>query len=578
MKNFIDYLKNLLFRVKEALLRSPNVYDFSFGQVLKRRGIITDDQLKSALKEQRDKINKLGKVVRLGKIIVELGYASEDEIVEVINKEYNLSVTSLDEKIKEPIKERREKFLEELPSTRVPIWFQLSVSTTVLIIIAIFVLSYINLNRQKDQLYQRTVKIGMVSLNYFSSTARIPLLDDDILQLNSLIKDAKAVKGILYAIIVDGEGKIKAHTDHMKIGMSYKEYGNTEKRVEGDVAYFDYFTLSGQHIINLVQPVIFKDKRLGEVHVGVSIDFIEQLIQENKESIIKLTLIILIVGILISLALGLRFSMPISKLVMATEKIIEGDYEYRVRMKRNDELGALADAFNNMSKELNKKAIMQDSFGKYIGSDVLEMIMANPQKDLWLKGFRNEATIVITDIRGFTSYSEANEPEEVVERLNEYLRIATQVILDYGGYIDKFIGDAVLGVFGVPVFHKDHVERAVRAAFDMQSAFQKAGENGNRLLSSVGIAINTGVVVSGNIGSQFKMEYTVIGDSVNITSRLNELAGPGEIIISKKVHDLLKDAITVEALPPQKLKGRSEEIEVFKALCIKDMNHVAKSE
>jgi adenylate cyclase len=571
MKTFIDYLKNILFRIKEALLKSPNVYDFSFGQVLKRRGVITDDQLQSALKEQRDKISKLGKAVRLGKVIVELGYASEDKILEVINKQYSLSVKSLDEDIKGPLKERRENFLKELPSTRVPIWFQLSVSVTAFIILTIFIFSYINLTRQKEQLYQQTVKIGMVSLNYFSSTARIPLLDDDILQLNSLIKDAKAVKGILYAIIVDVDDKIKAHTDHMKIGMPYKEYGNTGKRVKEDIAYFDYFTLSGEHIVDLVQPVIFKDKKLGEVHVGVSIDFIEQLVQENKKSIITMTLISFIIGVLVSLFLGLRFSMPVSKLVMATEKIIEGDYEYRVRLKRNDELGTLASAFNKMSKELNKKAIMQDSFGKYIGSDVLEMIMANPQ-NLWLKGFRNEATIIFTDIRGFTSYSEVNEPEEVVERLNEYLGIATQVILDYGGYVDKFIGDAVLGVFGVPVYHEDHVERAVRAAFDMQSAFQRAGKNGNRLLSSVGIAINTGVVVSGNIGSQFKMEYTIIGDSVNITSRLNELAGPGEIIISKKVCDLLKDTITVEVLPSQKLRGRSEEIEVFKALSIKDIN------
>ncbi|MDY6856755.1 MAG: adenylate/guanylate cyclase domain-containing protein [Thermodesulfobacteriota bacterium] len=557
-------------------MKSPNVYDISFGQVLKRRGVITDKQLNIALKEQREKISKHGKAIRLGKIIVELGYASENEILDVINKEFNLSVTSLNENIKEPIIERRENFFKELPSTRVPIWFQLSISFTALIVLTIFILGYVNLTRQKDQLYQQTVKIGMVSLNYFSSAARIPLLDGDILHLNTLIKDAKAVKGILYAIIVDVNGRIKAHTDQMKIGMPYKEYGVNEKKVQGDVAYFDYFALSGEHIIDIVQPVIFKDKKLGEVHVGVSIDFIEQLIQENKKSIITMTLVSFIIGVLVSMVLGLRFSRPISRLVMATEKIIEGDYEYRVHLKNNDELGTLASAFNKMSKELNKKAIMQDSFGKYIGSDVLDMIMENPE-NLWLKGFRNEATIIITDIRGFTAYSEVNEPEEVVERLNEYLRITTQVILDYGGYVDKFIGDAVLGVFGVPIYHEDHVERAVRAAFDMQSAFQKASKNGNRLLSSVGIAINTGVVVSGNIGSQFKMEYTVIGDSVNIASRLNAMAGSGEIIISKKAYDLLKNIITVETLPSQKLRGRSEEVEVYKALSIKDMNHATKN-
>jgi adenylate cyclase len=200
------------------------------------------------------------------------------------------------------------------------------------------------------------------------------------------------------------------------------------------------------------------------------------------------------------------------------------------------------------------------------------MIMANPES-AWLKGHRNEATIVFTDIRGFSSYSKLKEPEEIVESLNEYFEIATQAIQDHGGYVDKFIGDAVLGVFGVPVYHKDHVERGVRAANDMQKKFMNKQNNGNSLLQSVGIGINSGVVVSGNIGSQDKMEYTVIGDTVNLAAHLNKLAGSGDIIISKSVYENLEDIITVKPLSPQHIKGKTKPVETFKLLSIKDKNN-----
>ena len=193
------------------------------------------------------------------------------------------------------------------------------------------------------------------------------------------------------------------------------------------------------------------------------------------------------------------------------------------------------------------------------------MIMADPES-AWLKGHRNEATIVFVDIRGFTAYSEIKEPEQIVDVLNEYFELATQAISKHGGYVDKFIGDAVLGVFGVPVFHENHVERAVKAAIEMLNQFEQERPGKSDLFKSIGIGINTGVVVSGNIGSQDKMEYTVIGDTVNVASRLNGLAGPGEIVVSKSVHTAVQGQFLFETLPPQNIKGRTEAIEVYKVL------------
>ena len=335
---------------------------------------------------------------------------------------------------------------------------------------------------------------------------------------------------------------------------------------EDQVEYFNYAQPSGMHVLNLSRPIIFKEKELGTVHVGVSLNFIKDLIRKETMFILILSFFIILLGIAIAVLLGIEFSRPISKLVLATQEIGKGNFQYRLETVRKDEFGDLATAFNYMAEELWNKLMIQKSFGRYVSPEVLDMILTHPE-DSWLKGTRNDATILFTDVRGFTAYSENKRPEEIVEYLNEYFAIATQCILEQGGYVDKFIGDAVLGVFGVPITHADHAERAIKATLEMQKSFKEQGEkNGNPLLSRIGIGVNSGVVVAGTLGSQVKMEYTVIGDSVNMASRLNHLAGSGEIIISKSVYESTKDLVSVEPLPPQSIKGKSEKVEAFRVL------------
>ncbi len=565
MKSLFDQLKETFSKIRISVGETSN-REMVIGEVLRRRNIITDEQLETALNVQKDKLIRRGHVVRLGHIIVELGYAPEDVVVHAINEHYQLSVSSLSDNIKDRISKMRGSFIERLPSPSMPIWLQLSMTTIFVILITTLVLSFVILNRQKEQLYMQTVKIGTVSLKYFAENARIPIIQDDILQLNTLIKKTADVEGLLYAVIVNTEDEIKAHTNPAMIGKTFVKVGDVEKVSEkGDVTYFDYILPKGKHALNLIQPITFADKKLGEVHVGVSIDFIEQSIQKERNSVIFITMAILLFGILSALLHGYRFSRPISILLNATAEIGRGNYHYKVGLDRKDELGNLARAFNQMGEELWKNTLMQKSFGKYVGSEVLDMIAADPEK-VWLRGHRNEATIFFADIRGFTHYFDTTDPEDVVEQLNECFEVATKAVIQFGGFVDKFMGDAILGVFGVPVFLQDHVERAVRAAIYLQHKLKSASSNGNQLLGSIGIGIDTGVIISGNIGSQVKMEYTVIGDCVNVASRLNGLAGPGEIIISNSVYEKISDSITVEALPPQEIKGKSAPIDVFRVL------------
>lgn len=543
------------------------------GQVLKKKRLITNEQLKDALNEQSIRLRELDQSVHLGLILVEQQYVTEEELLEAVNEHYHLSLTSFPGNFEDLLKQRQRRLQNRLSFYRFPIWLQLSMAITLIVSLTIFSLDYFVLHRQKDRLYQQTTKVGMVSLTYFDTNARIPLLEDNILQLNTLIKNAADVEGLLYAIIVDQSNEIKAHTDHRKIGAEFVQVAQKDHvQQDGGTRYFEYTLPDGDRVLNLSRPIVFKNKLLGEVHVGVSLDFIEQDIRRERRFILGITVLIIAIGIAVAVFFGLRFSRPISRLVEATQEISKGKYQHHIETTRRDELGNLAFAFNRMNEELWLKSLMQESFGKYVGPQILELIMKNPE-DTWLQGQTNEATILFADIRGFTSYSESKAPKVIVDELNQFFEIANNAILDHDGYIDKFIGDGVLAVFGVPVFQKDHVRNAVAAAFEMQRSFRGAGAGGNILLSSIGIGIHTGLVVSGNIGSPVKMEYTVIGDSVNVASRISEIAAPGEIIISGNILERIPDFIEVERLQPHKIKGRSKPIQTYRAVKIKERQY-----
>lgn len=448
-----------------------------------------------------------------------------------------------------------------------PIWFQLSVTMMLILLLAIVTLISIIAERQKVRLHNQAMDMGRISLHFFGKSAGIPLLNEDIPALNTLIKNTGGVDGHIYAFITNNDKVILAHTDQSKIRKPSETFNNISRIVkEGDVTSFEYFLPGKGHVTDMSTPILFNDKILGEVHVGLSLNFIEKLFEQEKSYLALCALVVVAIGLFAALFFGMLYSRPITLLLKATREIARGNYKHKVPLgQRKGELGRLARAFNRMGEELDKQSVMKETFGKYVGTDVLHMIMQDPNSP-WLKGLKKEASILFADVRGFTAYTETKEPEQVVEKLNEYFDIATRVILRHGGYLDKFIGDAVLGVFGVPVACPDHSERCVKAAIEMQNEFRKASGKSNELLSLVGIGIKTGVVVAGNIGSQSKMEYTVVGDSVNIASKLNGLAMPGDIICDESICERLKDKLDVVAMAPQKIKGKSVPVQVFKVV------------
>jgi adenylate cyclase len=220
---------------------------------------------------------------------------------------------------------------------------------------------------------------------------------------------------------------------------------------------------------------------------------------------------------------------------------------------------------NSMAhQKIAHQAQQRMALERFLSPEVAEMAMANP--DIRLGGVNQKVTVMFADIRGFTTLSETLEPPHVVEILNEYFTRVTDVIFDHGGMIDKYIGDAVMAVFGAPISKGNDAARAVETAVQMQRLMAEINRDAQARHwpeLQIGIGINTGLVTAGNIGSPRRLDYTVVGDTVNIASRIMESAEGGKILISESTAAELGQSYRLRKLPLRRIRGRSEPVRIF---------------
>ena len=232
------------------------------------------------------------------------------------------------------------------------------------------------------------------------------------------------------------------------------------------------------------------------------------------------------------------------------------------RFDINDNAEGLVMAIEDIS-DINK---VKNTFKRYVSKQVVDNLLDDDTK-LKLGGEDREVTILFTDIRGFTAMSEKMEPEKVVLTLNEYFSEMIDIVFKYNGTLDKIIGDELMIVFGAPLSSKDDTDRALITAIEMQKKIielNKIRKKRNEPPILVGAGINKGRVVSGNIGSRDMMDYTVVGDTVNLGARLCSAASAGEIIVSGQVKDSAVNDFNFKELKPILVKGKKDKIDVYR--------------
>jgi adenylate cyclase len=262
----------------------------------------------------------------------------------------------------------------------------------------------------------------------------------------------------------------------------------------------------------------------------------------------------IVLGIIFSFVFGNTITKPLDKLVEAVVEIEKENYNVVVDVHTKDEIGRLAKNFNDMANGLGERFELL----KFVSKNTASMIKEKGVGNLELGGKRKYLTMFFSDIRGFTAFSEKREPEEVIEMLNLYLRKQAEIVQKHGGDIDKYVGDELMAIFE----GDDAERRAIGCAQEIQRTLRVVNKETEADIA-IGIGINSGEVVSGNMGSAERIDHTVLGNHVNLAARLCSKADRHQIIISENTYSKVQDLKAFKALEPIMVKGISEPIQTY---------------
>ena len=281
------------------------------------------------------------------------------------------------------------------------------------------------------------------------------------------------------------------------------------------------------------------------------------------------SLIFISIGICLTTLVSRNLSLPFDEILRTLRRVRNGLFDKKVRVTSNDEIGYTGDVINEMTEGLKEREMIKDTFGKYVAKEVRDEILSGR---IPLDGEKKEVTILFSDLRNFTPMTERSDPKLVVKIMNLYFKEMADVIQEQAGLVLQFIGDEIYAVFGAPVFMSDHPVRAFRAGLEMNHRLGKLNEHLKEKdwpILQHGIGIHTGEALAANIGSPDRLSYLLVGDTVNLASRLQSLTKEvgTEMIISEATRARLTEGELVgtelRQLPSTQVKGKSHPVGIF---------------
>jgi adenylate cyclase len=455
----------------------------------------------------------------------------------------------------------------EPAAIRVPLKVKLSLLITALVVLAVALVGLFLLRQQQQSLTAEMTKRGLTMAENFAAGAKTPLLTGDDLTLGVLVTDAMKDPDVSYVIVADHDGRVLAHSDPQAAVKSAVDRPKGLEPLKDRLLVQIYKTPQGR-VIDFAVPLVYSGVPVGALYLGFSEEAITAALASARNQALLITLVMVLAGLGGAVGLAALLSRPIFRLVQATGAIAAGNFNITLPVASRDELGMLTDSFNRMARSLREKEMIKRAFTRYVAREVVEEILKNPE-NMALTGERREVTVLFCDVRGFTPLSERLSPEEVVLLLNDFYNLMIETTFKHDGTLDKFLGDAVMAVFGAPLAHPDHSARAIRTALAMQEGIvglnERRARDGKEPIA-VGIGVSAGEAVAGTVGTEDRMEYTVIGDSVNLAARLESNAKPGQILISHRTYERVRDLVDARPLGRIRVKGKEEEVEVYEVL------------
>lgn len=377
--------------------------------------------------------------------------------------------------------------------------------------------------------------------------------------------------------LVDSEGRLLAHPNEEKVlkGENLKDVAIVRAALDSKFKQGQLrFKQDGQSMTGA-----FTRTSLGVCTIAVvSDEIILEAAKRVRREAFYITGRIVSIALFVMFLLSITLTSPIEDLAELTNEIAQGNFHVRARIRTRDEVGRLGEAFNHMVTGLIERDRVKNMFSKFHGSTVTDDLMKG---DLQLGGSKKLVTVFFSDIRDFTRFSEGHTPEEVVEMLNEYFQIMVSIINRHGGVVDKFIGDAIMAVWGAPKASAEDSENAIRAALAMRMALGELNEmrlGRGQTAIRIGMGLHHGEAISGTIGSEERMEYTVIGDTVNQASRVESSTKSfgTDLLITEELAARYQETFIVELAGEVEVKGKSEPLRLFKVHGFYDENREPK--
>lgn len=394
-------------------------------------------------------------------------------------------------------------------------------------------------------------------LDELSRVVSVPLLNADRLTIDDILRTYSHHNGVEEILIYGRGGDLLGDSLNGEIPSFLKK--NLSPRNSRSLL----FTHSESQKYDLASKTVF----FGKVPIGtISVYFSDKPYRIIRKEVLSSFIALGIVGVMLSLAGSILLSRYLTKrirnLYKATMSLKQGDFAIHLRQDGRDELGDLTQSFNDMVQELRHKELLQNALIRYVSKDVAERIILHPEL-IHLGGVKQQVVVLFADIRNFTRLSNQLSPEQVVTILNDYYHSLIEVVFRYQGSINNIMGDGLMVVFGIPEYVEEHTKTALDCALEMKEAIQEKTLD-RRLkglpVAEFGMGLHVGDGIVGNIGSGVRMEYTVVGQTVNIASRIETLAKPGEILVSSRVVDRVSDHFQFSDPLPASLKGLDQPI------------------
>lgn len=456
----------------------------------------------------------------------------------------------------------------------IPIAYKLSLLIAGLIIICSATLSAIVVFDQSRIMEAQINDLGNTVVKHLAKSASEPLLADDKLALGVLVTSLTSGESVIgtqilslkgETVVISGIGPFS--NPDIDLGFSPKEIISQAKDLQRWQWYLPVSQNERVNVVSFISPIVYNNLTAGYALATFSQHVLDSSKEKALISIGIATLIIMFFGVMLAHHLSKRISQPVDHLMEAIQAFDNGDYNFRFNDRRNDEVGQLMKAFDNMAEGMVQKVQVERVLEYYLSPQIAHQVLANFDS-IKLGGKRISGTVLFADIVGFTKISESLDPEELAGILNHFFSLITRACELNNGVVDKYMGDCVMLVFGIPFENEDHPFNAAMCSL----LIRKLVARENSIREKMGlypihfrIGINSGSMLAGNMGSKEKMDYTVVGDSVNLASRLCSIATADQIIVSNHFcnQKAVRNRVLAQEYTPMKLRGLGEKVDTF---------------